>query len=227
MRVSELMTNNVLTATPEMRLKDAALLMSENSVSGLPVVDRDYRVIGILTEGDFVARAGAQNRVSFLDTIIGRDVKVLESETVGDAMQRRVHTVGADALHGAAAWMMQKKGVKRLPVVDADDRLIGVISRSDILKVFTRTDEEIKRQILDRVVGEVVMPDTADLEVEVENGKVFLSGTVATRTESLLLSELSKAVDGVIALDSKLRYLVDDSHRSTDMPRFGTSRPNW
>lgn len=227
MRVSELMTKTVLTARPEMHLKDAARIMSKHSISGLPVVDDEYRVTGIITEGDFVSRAGAQSRVSLLDTILGRDLRALESETVGDVMQRRVHTVSGSALHGFAAVLMQKKGVKRLPVVDEDGKLSGIISRSDILKVFTRTDEAIRSDILDHVVGQVVRPDSEDLAVEVEDGTVRLSGTVATRTESLLLCELSTKVDGVMGIDSKLRYLVDDTHRSSDMPQFGMPRPNW
>lgn len=225
MRVSELMTTDVLTATPEMRLKDAALSMSDNSVSGLPVVDSDYRVIGILTEADFVARAGSQSRAGLLDWILGHDVTPPEAETVGEAMQRSVHTIGADALHGEAAWLMQKKKVKRLPVVDADGALVGVVSRSDILKVFTRTDAAIRSEILERVVRRVVMPDSDDLEVAVENGMVCLSGTVATRTEALLLRELSAVVDGVIGLDSKLRFLVDDTLRSNAFSNWRAGAP--
>lgn len=210
MQIAELMTTEVLTATPEMPLKEAARLMSKNSVSGLPVVDQNYRVVGVVSEGDFVARAGAQARVGLLDVVLGRGVKAVDSETVQEVMTSRVHTVDQSVDHPTAARLMQRRGIKRLPVVDKDGRLVGIVSRSDILKVFTRSDEDIRQRILDHVIGEVVTPNSDDLEVAVEQGKVSLTGSVESRSEALLIAELSAEVDGVLALESKLRFQVDD-----------------
>jgi CBS domain-containing protein len=226
------MTNLVVTGRDDMSLKEAARLMSEGAISGLPVVDDQGVVIGIVSEGDFVQRAGGKRRESLLDLLFDHDKAKLDAKTVGEAMTNKVVTIDQDATHATAARLMEKKGVKRLPVVDADGRLVGIVSRSDILDVFVRPDDAIEQEIRLHVISEVIGADPEDVEVEVDEGVVTLSGTLPARTDVLLLEHLSAGVDGVLGVDSTVHSMVDDTAGAygpevLGPTQFGMPRRNW
>lgn len=225
MRIRDLMTTDVATVKPDTPVKDAARQMSKLGISGLPVVDDDNRVVGVLSEADFLGRAGSGERPSILDLLLNRDVGQSLPSNVSGVMKDKVVTITADQPHSAAAVLMQKKKVKRLPVVDEHGRLEGIVSRSDLLRIYTRSDAEIHREILERVVGEVIDPHSFELEIEVVNGRVRLAGTMATKTEARLLEQLSGAVDGVLSVDSSLHFRVDDSN--PDLTPFGPVPRGW
>jgi CBS domain-containing protein len=152
MRVLDLMTTDVVTVTPDVSLKEAARAMTDIGVSGLPVLDAEGRLVGIITEADFLAReAGRSERRRLLDTLFSEPF-VAEAESVGEAMTTDPVVIYPEASLTEAARVMVNHRVKRLPVVDADGRLQGVISRADVVAAFTRPDDIIEDEIREDVI---------------------------------------------------------------------------
>jgi CBS-domain-containing membrane protein len=112
-----------------------------------------------------------------------------------------------------AARRMDTAGVKRLPVVDELGRLVGIVSRRDLLKVFLRTDEEIRTEILQDLRTCVQGSDTVGFTVAVEQGRVTLSGEFANRSLVVLAVHVAERADGVVAVDDRLDYRLDDTDR--------------
>jgi CBS-domain-containing membrane protein len=130
-------------------------------------------------------------------------------------MTSPVITVGPDASVGEAARTMHGHQVKRLIVVDPEARVIGVVSRRDLLKTFLGADAEIQREVVDRVIGEMLWLDPATIDVQVRAGVVTLRGQVERRSICPILVELVTALDGVVGVEDRLSYAIDDvsSHR--------------
>lgn len=221
MRIRDLMTTDVITIGPEASLKEAARRMLEAGVSGLPVTDGEGKLVGILTEADFLAtesERGRRSRTDRLLRVFTGDVEPFAKErNVGDVMSTEMITVGPDADHTEAARIMEKTGVKRLPVVDGSG-LRGLISRADILRAFARPDLEIIEEIEERILGQTLWVDPEKVEVGSVDGNVRLSGRLSTRTEAQLLVELVKRVDGVASVNDGLSWDVDDTRHSPLAP---------
>ena len=131
-------------------------------------------------------------------------------ETVGDVMSDGVVTTGPDTEVYDAAKMMTFQDIKRLPVVDEDSRLLGIISRADIVSVFTRPDDVIEDEIREDLIRRVLFIDPDELNVTVTNGVVTFVGEIGTRNEARLLVELASRLDGVLHVESQLVWRFDD-----------------
>ncbi len=201
MRVVDLMTTDVITVLPETAIKDAARLMFRNRVSGLPVCDGAGIVVGIITEADFLRLEVAREEADIPTPV----------ETVGQVMNPNVVTIGSDQRIGDAARTMVVHDVNRLPVVDDGGRVLGIISRLDVVAVFTRPDDIIEDEIREDVLRRVLFIDPDDITVSVANGVVRFQGQIGTRNESSLLEELARRLDGVIRVDNQLGWRFDDS----------------
>lgn len=214
MRVIDVMSTEVLTVTPDETLKVAARKMVEAGVSGLPVLDNAGKLVGIITEADFVLRKadqeGARQR-RLLDALLHREQEVVDAETVADVMTRNPAVIYPEASLTEAARVMVGHGVKRLPVVDDDNTLQGIVSRADIVSAFTVPDDVIQDEIREDVIERVLFLDKDSLIVEVEEGVVILGGGVPTRTDARLLEELVRRLDGVVRVESSLSWDVDDA----------------
>lgn len=209
MHVQDVMTLDVITVTPEHSLKEAARLMVDHRISGLPVVDEHAVVVGIITEADFLIRdPGPRPRLLsvFFDDEVGAP-----AESVGDAMTRHPVVVYSDANLAEAGRTMANKKVKRLPVVDADGHLVGIVSRSDIVRAFARPDDVIEDEIRQDVLNRVLLFDPDMIEVTVDDGVVTLEGRLPERADARLLEELTRRLDGVVRVKSKLGWDIDDS----------------
>jgi CBS-domain-containing membrane protein len=202
MNVVDLMTTEVIAVSRDTGLREAARLMFRNRVSGLPITEPDGTLIGIITEADFLRleverQEGARDQVA----------------TVGEVMSIGVVTIRPEMEIYEAAKIMAVQEVKRLPVVDDDNRLLGVISRADIVSIFTRPDDVIEDEIREDLLRRVLFIDPDELGVSVTNGVVALSGEVGTRAEASMLEELTNRLDGVFGVEAKLTWLhadVDD-----------------
>jgi CBS domain-containing protein len=197
--VVDLMTTDVIAVSRETGLRDAARLMFRNRVSGLPIVDDAGALVGIITEADFLKLEVERQEGT-------RD----QGDTVGDVMSRGVVTVPPNVEIYEAAKIMAVQEVKRLPVVDEDNRLLGVISRSDIVSIYTRPDDVIEDEIREDLIRRVLFIDPDGVQVGVANGVVTLSGQVATRSEASMLEELTNRLDGVLRVESKLTWTEGD-----------------
>lgn len=228
MKVRELMTTDVITVGPEMPLKEAARRMIAARVSGLPVTDDSGALVGIVSEGDFVnAESGrrANTKPRLLRLFIGDDDTPTLSRTIGEIMTKDVVTITPEADHTAAARLMKTANVKRIPVLSDDWTLVGLISRSDILRAFARSDEDIVREATDYVMQKVMWIDPRKVEVICDDGNLSLSGHLETRGDAQLLVELVKRLDGVVSVHDALTWQVDNTKLEMVTPT--PNRPNW
>jgi predicted transcriptional regulator len=130
--------------------------------------------------------------------------------TAREVMTTPVVTVYPEELVADAARRLHAWKVDQLPVVDRSGRLVGIISRADVLKVFLRSDEEIRFELLDDIAGRLLRLHGEKLDIEVQGGVVTLAGTVDRRSRAIALAELAGLVDGVVAVRDRLTYEQDD-----------------
>lgn len=223
MKVRDLMTTDPVTTAPDASLKEAARLMVRNQVSGLPVMDGD-RLVGIVTEGDYLRREADREqpyRLSLLEALFGEGSgNAPEVEKVFEVMTEKVLTIGPDAGISEAARLMSRRNIKRLPVLDEEGRLLGVISRADIVNAFTKPDEVIEDEIREDIVRRLLFLEPDAVDVQVSDGVVGLSGRLENRTEAHLLEELTRRISGVVKVDSRLEFEVDDERIGKMYPRM-------
>ena len=211
--VGDVMTQEVVTVNPKTDFKACVDLLRLKGVSALPVVDGDY-VLGIVSEHDLLLKEEIRDpRVS----LKRRELNQASGRTAGDVMTSPALCVGLNASIGETARLMHKRAVKRLPVLDARGRLVGIVSRQDLLKTFLRSDESIRREIQLDVLQKVPWIDHNSIEVEVDEGVVALAGQVETKSSSDLVTRLIGAVEGVVAVDAKLAFRLNDTGA---IPRF-------
>ncbi len=231
MKLRELMTLDVITVGPDASLKEAARRMIEAGVSGLPVTGDSGALIGVITEADFVkteADRRATKRARLLRWFTS-DEDIPESERrIREVMTKDVITLGPDSDHAEAARVMTKAGVKRILVVGEEGELLGLVSRSDILRAFARSDVEIIDEIVNEVMKEVLWIDVRRVELASEDGNVVLTGQLETRSDANLLVELTRRLDGIVSVQDRLTWEVDNTKlEMVSPPRWQRSRPNW
>ncbi|MEU6144509.1 CBS domain-containing protein [Streptomyces sp. NPDC047081] len=198
--VSDVMTHTVVAVGSEAPFKEIVELLDQWKVSALPVLAGEGRVVGVVSEADLLAKE------EFRDTDEGdpTERKKAGAVTAGELMSAPAVTVHADASLAEAARIMARRHVKRLPVVDAVGLLQGVVSRSDLLKVFLRDDEEIAGEIRHSVLGQ--LPVTSPLTVGVQEGVVTLSGSLPDRMLVPVVARAVRAVEGVVDIRLDLTH---------------------
>ncbi len=201
MQVVDVMTTDVITVTADTSIKEAARLMFRNRVSGLPVCDAESCLVGIITEADFLRLEVARQEADDVHPV----------ETVGEVMNPTVITVAPDAPIADAARVMVVNDVNRLPVVDKESKILGIVSRLDVVAVFTRPDDIIEDEIREDVIRRVLFVDPDSVGVAVNNGVVTFTGQIGTRTEARLLEELVRRLDGVVRVENGLSWRIDDA----------------
>lgn len=208
MRVSELMTVDVLTVTPDTPLREAAALLTTRRISGVPVVDAEGRVVGVVSEADIVLKAGGETRGHrLLGWLLESDVDLADkiaATTVGEAMSAPARTIDGDRRVHEAAKLMAAEGINRLPVVDGD-RLVGIVTRADVVRAFARSDAEIAEEINEEILRRTLWLEPGSVLVTVEDGAVVLEGEVESAADAELLPVFVARVPGVISVRSSIR----------------------
>jgi CBS domain-containing protein len=203
------MTKTVAVVAPRAPFKTIVDVMCENRVSAVPVVDGNGELVGIVTEDDLLARqAGLADGVHLLERH-RRGRHAPEGLYADDLMTTPVVTVRPEATLAEAARRMHERHVKRLPVVDASGRLVGIVSRADLLRVVRRSDAAIERDVREEVLGRQFMDQAAGITATVHEGVVRLDGTLEHRSEMAVLLDLVDATDGVIGIDNRLTAGAD------------------
>ncbi|MFF9896232.1 CBS domain-containing protein [Streptomyces longispororuber] len=220
-KVGSVMTRDVITATYETPFKEVALLLNRNDISGMPVVDDEQHVIGVLSETDLMMRqaevddpyapAPAVRRWRTLLPGARKRMAKARALTAGTLMSQPPITVYADDTIAGAARTMAGHRVERLPVVDAQERLVGIVTRRDLLHVFLRPDAHIRREVVQQVLVDTLWLAPQALTVEVVNGVVTLRGQVERSSEVPVAVRMTQQVDGVVDVVDKLTYRFDDS----------------
>jgi CBS domain-containing protein len=203
--VQDVMTRDVVVAYPQTPFKELARLMHEHRIGAVPVLDEVGQVAGVVSESDLTLKE-MQRRGTEPD-----DERLKAAGTVAAAvMTAPAVTVRPDVPVAVAARLMHDHRIKHLPVVEWSGALVGVLARADLLRVFLRSDEELRFEILDRLAGDLLHLPAGTVGADVREGSVTLRGSVARRGQALALQELAAAVDGVVAVDSRLVWEHDD-----------------
>ncbi|HEY8777893.1 MAG TPA: CBS domain-containing protein [Gaiellaceae bacterium] len=218
MKVEDVMMREVHCVAPEASLKDVAAVLVEHAISGMPVCDGDGRVLGIVSEADILykERGPRPRRGGPLAWLVDgagyAEVAKSAARTAGKAMTRPAVTIDPDRPVSEAARLMLERRVNRLPVVKAD-QLLGIVTRADLVRAFTRTDAEIEHEIRDEVLDRVLLLPPGAVSVVVTEGQVRLGGLVERRSDAELLPGFVARVPGVVAVDSDVKWRLDDVSR--------------
>ncbi|WP_042431518.1 CBS domain-containing protein [Streptacidiphilus anmyonensis] len=219
--VGDVMTHHVATVRRDTSYKALAALLAEHDVSAVPVVDDAHRVLGVVSEGDLLRKESGQpdpegHTPSVWMSPSNR--KRVRAEDASGLMSRTVFTARPQWSVVEAARMMDRHHVKRLPVVDETDRLVGIVSRSDLLRVFLRADRAIREEVVRDVLRRTLLIDPATLWVDVEDGVVTLRGQLERKSMIPIVERLCRSVDGVVAVHAGLTFAFDDTRTDLEPP---------
>lgn len=206
-QVAEVMTRNVVSLRKHAEYKEIVQVMRLRRFSAFPVLDEEDNVVGVVSEDDLLVKEGYGPQVGgprFLTRHADRARAA--ALTAGELMTSPAITIRPEATVAEAARTMHGKHVKRLPVVDGNGRLVGVVSRVDLLGVYDRPDEDIRRQIVEEVIRIAFTLDSLAFDVTVTGGVVTLSGYVDREAVALSLLRAVRQVDGVVAVRDRLSY---------------------
>jgi CBS domain-containing protein len=219
--VTDVMTRTVVVVHVSAPFKDVVRRMQEYRVGALPVVDDDERLVGLVSEGDLILKEDPELEET-AHLFEGRQRRHDREKAAGlvaiELMTAPVVTVSLDASLGEAARLMHRKGVRRLPVVDAAGRVYGILSRSDLLKVFLRDDADIEHEVREDVVRRTLWIDPDTVTVSVRDGVVRLEGQLERRSLIPVLERLVTAVEGVVGVEEHLSYFLDDTASIPEIP---------
>ena len=216
LRVKDVMTHLVVMLYPNDSLPEAARRIASNRISGAPVVENG-KVVGMVSESDLI-------HASMAPVPIDRGTSVLEAlsilgaphprdahgQTVSEVMSPIVVQISPEAPIATAAEVMDRRGIKRLPVVDDEGFLLGIVSRADLVKSLARNDKQIADDIRDglHVLGDDVFED---LEVSVRDGVARLTGLADRKTTREIAAKIAARTPGVVEVVDRLRFEWDDS----------------
>lgn len=209
--VRNLMTTNVVTVHRDTPFKEIAQLLAQYKVSGVPVLDPDNTVIGVVSEADLLRKESAERLPVFAGEKRRRAAEKAAGRVAADVMTAPAITIEPEATVVQAAKLLAKHDVKRLPVVDSDGILVGIVSRRDLLKVFLRSDDELREEILHDVFERTLWVDRTECDVEAHDGIVRLRGQLETKSLVSIAVSLTRKVDGVIDVVDLLSYDRDDN----------------
>jgi CBS domain-containing protein len=226
LNVRDVMTRSVVSVSPETPLKDAARLLVEQRISGLPVVDRG-RVVGVLSEADFLVKAQGVDAIPHrpLARILGesRDSTAQQTKlaavTAGGAMTSPAVTISPDRRIADAAALMTARHINRLPVVE-DGRLVGIVTRADLLRAYVRSDDELARAIREDVLLRILWLDPARFEVHVEKGVASVRGQADRRSTAEMVGRVVAMVPGIVDVLDFVTWAVDDSDLRPTTPEM-------
>ncbi|QKV90592.1 CBS domain-containing protein [Streptomyces sp. NA02950] len=215
--VSDVMTRTVVAVGRDASFKELVETLSQWHVSAMPVLEGEGRVIGVVSEADLLPkeefRDSDPDRFEQLRRL--PDLAKAGAVTAEELMSSPAVSVHTDATLAEAARIMAVKGVKRLPVVDAEGKLQGIVSRGDLLKVFLRSEEDIEEEVR-RTVVSYLFPDNSSVRVRVADGVVTLSGQLADTALIPVAARLTRAVEGVVDVECHFRGVGrDEPHHPT------------
>ncbi|MCX5126935.1 CBS domain-containing protein [Streptomyces sp. NBC_00347] len=205
------MTDEVVSVVTSTSFKDVAKLLAQHDISGLPVLDEEDRVLGVVSESDLIGRKAAEPPL-MSEASDGRESFLSETPfTAGEVMSAPAVTVHAEETAAGAARLMARRGVERLPVVDDEDRLVGIVTRRDLLRLFLRPDSEIRRRVVEEVLTDTMGLGANAVAVHVVDGIVALDGRLERQSLIPILVRLTGQLEGVVAVVPRLSARVDDS----------------
>ncbi|MDR7519072.1 MAG: CBS domain-containing protein [Armatimonadota bacterium] len=224
----DIMTSPVITAKPDATIKDLAALMTTHRISGIPIVTEEHELVGIVTEGDLLYKEvlpkpaeppGIVRRLP-IRAVVEDTERARKAEAVRayEIMTSPVLTVTEAATVHEIADVMVRHGINRVVVLRAG-RVVGIVSRADVLKAFRRPDAELAEAIRESLVHDLWI-NTEGVNVTVKDGIVYLDGVVERKSERDLAGRWAGMADGVVEVCNRLTYEVDDSKIRPELPRL-------
>ena len=221
MKAKDIMTHCLVSIAPEAPIRDAIARMISHEVSGMPVIDADGKLVGMVTEGDFLRRPEMRTeapRQRWLELLLGPGSDATEyarshGHTVQDVMSPNVVTVGKETRLSEVVRLMEDHAIKRIPVID-DGRVVGIVSRADLMSAFGEylikprkvsavSDESIRRTIVTEMKRQPWCP-AQSLSIRVRKGCVDLNGTIFDAAQRRALHVLVENVQGVKGIHDHL-----------------------
>ncbi len=222
--VGDLMTRTVVQAQRGTPFSEIVRLLQEYDITAIPVVDSADRPVGVVSEADLLAKEADQSDPGgrFQAPALGPMARAkYEATTAEGLMTSPAVCARPEWSVVEAARAMEEHRVKRLPVVDETGRLVGIVSRADLLRIFLRHDHAIREEIIEDVLVRTLHELPSAVGVEVNDGQVRLSGTLGRKSLIPVLVRLCRTVDGVVSVDDRLDAEIDDTQGSTaaEQPR--------
>jgi CBS domain-containing protein len=214
-KVSDVMTADVVTVTEDAPFKEVAEIIAEHGISAVPVLGAQGRVTGVVSEMDLLCKEEYQEDpgAKHAPRWGHRDARHRAAGVIArDVMTSPSVTIAPDAGIVAAARALGRHHVGRLVVITTDGWLAGIVTPSDLLKVYLRPDAEIREEILRKIIAGYLGCDPARAKVAVSEGVVTLAGYVEKKSMIRLAVGMSRAVDGVVDVIDHLGYTDDDTH---------------
>jgi CBS domain-containing protein len=225
LRIGDVMTRSVITVGPDAPLREVAALLDEHRISGVLVVDAEGALLGVVSEADFLveAQGGPPVHRSAIARLFWRhpDPTVPGdrhyAKTAGELMTSPVISIGPTALVAEAAALMTRDLINRLPVVE-DGRLVGIVTRADLVRSYVRSDEQLAAAIRDEVLVQTLWLDPAAFEVTVVDGVATIRGHVDRRSSAEMIARTAVLVPGVRDVVSEVDWTIDDADIKAPTP---------
>ncbi|WP_030757519.1 CBS domain-containing protein [Streptomyces sp. NRRL F-5135] len=205
--IGELMTRNVVSVSLDTVFKDIARLLADHDISAVPVVDGAGRPAGVVSEADLLRKAADRSDLTGRTPVPPLEAwerAKSEGRTAGEIMSAPAVCAHPEWTVVEAARLMEVQNVKRLPVVNEADELLGIVSRSDLLRVFLRRDQAIEDEISHDILAGTLGLAPGAVTVDVKGGEVSLHGTVEDSRLVPVLVRLCTGVDGVVSVSERL-----------------------
>jgi CBS-domain-containing membrane protein len=231
-KVGSVMTGDVVSAEYGTPFKEVARRLADHRISGLPVVDEDDKVIGVISETDLIVHQAATpdpfdaprlRRLAPLTRSARRQAAKADARTAGQLMTVPPVTAHADDTIVEAALTMAQRRVERLPVLDEEDRLVGIVTRRDLLRVFLRPDAEIHEEVVQEVLVGALWVSPLTVEVTVMEGVVTLTGHLERKSETGIAVSMTRQIDGVVGVVDHLTYRLDDTRIREEQALHGVA----
>jgi CBS domain-containing protein len=225
LKVRDVMARPVVTVDRATPLKDVAGLLVDNRISGLPVLDPDGSVVGVVSEADLLIKEQGPDAIRHrrLARFLGdssesrAQLAKLGAVSAGEAMTAPAVTIGSGRPISEAAALMTTRKVNRLPVVD-DGWLIGIVTRADLVRAYVRSDDELADTIRDEVLLHILWLDPTLFRVAVTDGVASISGRVQRKSTAEMIAPTVSMVPGIVDVRADVTWAVDDSQYKPSAP---------
>jgi CBS-domain-containing membrane protein len=193
--VADVMTSRVHVAGPQTPFKLLVRLLEENRISAVPIVDLRGMPVGVVSESDLLLKDRHADLVAS-DLMTSPAISVSTTTALPDAVR-----------------LMQKRNMRRLVVVDERGRIAGIVTRSDLLQVFLRSDEDLREDVVEKVIPAILVADGRGIDVDVRSNVVTLTGEVDRKSDAEILIRVTRELDGVVGVVNRLSFRWDDIAR--------------
>ena len=222
-RVKDVMTTDVAAVGETAGYKDILAVMRQRHVSAVPVLDPAGHLAGVVSESDLLLKEIGTEALAGHLISTGRRAEQSKASGViaAELMSAPAVAIGPEESVATAARRMHDRRVKRLPVVDDEGLLVGIVSRVDVLSVFARPDEEIRDEVVREIIAGEFALDPSAFDVTVRSGIVTVTGQADNRAVARQLTDAVRHVEGAVEVRDRITYpRADEREAGFLRPRY-------